>query len=119
VKLVVREAESAALRRFLRTHPRRISSALARTEVPRSVRHLGSAALRRARQVLRRLHLIRLDDSLLDAAGILDARIMRSLDAIHLSAALQVVSDLEAVITYDRRMADAARLLGLTVISPA
>ena len=62
---------------------------------------------------------VRLDDSLLDAAGILDARIMRSLDAIHLSAALQVVSDLEAVITYDRRMADAARLLGLTVISPA
>jgi predicted nucleic acid-binding protein len=118
VKLVVREAESSALRRFLRNHPRRVSCALARTEVPRAVRHLGPAALRRARQVLRRLHLIRLEDSLLDAAAILDSRIVRSLDAIHLSAALRVVSELRAIVTYDRRMAEAATLLGLTVLRP-
>ena len=68
--------------------------------------------------MLRRLHLIRLDDSLLDAAAILDSRIVRSLDAIHLSAALQVVSELRAIVTYDRRMAEAATLLGLTVLSP-
>lgn len=38
VKLVVRESESGALRRFLRRHPSRVSCALARTEVPRADR---------------------------------------------------------------------------------
>jgi predicted nucleic acid-binding protein len=118
VKLVVREAESSALRRFLRTHPERASCALARTEVQRAVRHLGGSALRRARQVLRRVHLIRLDDTLLDAAGMLDARVLRSLDAIHLAAAQLLSADLEALVTYDRRMAEGAELLGFEICAP-
>jgi predicted nucleic acid-binding protein len=40
VKLVVRERESTALRRFLRSYRDRISCSLAGTEVPRAVRHL-------------------------------------------------------------------------------
>lgn len=119
VKLVIREPESAALMRFLRRHPRRVSCALARTEVPHAVRHLGSGALRRARSVLTRIDLIRLDEALLDAAGALDARVLRSLDAIHLSAALQLSPELDAVVTYDERMLEAAELLGLAVESPA
>jgi predicted nucleic acid-binding protein len=119
VKLVVQEPESAALRRYLRAHPQRISCSLSRTEVSRAVRHLGPAALHRARQVLRRVDLIQLDDALLDAAATLDPRILRSLDAIHLAAAQLVSPDLEAVITYDRRMADAAALLGFAVVAPA
>jgi hypothetical protein len=119
VKLVVREAESSALRRFLRKFPQRLSCALVRTEVPRAVRHLGPAAARRANRVLRRVHLIRLDFSLLDSAAALDPRVLRSLDAIHLAAAERLGADLEGVVTYDRRMADAAALLGLTVFAPA
>ena len=119
VKLVVREPESGALRRFLRNHQRRVTCALARTEVPRAVRQFGPAALRRARQVLRRLDLISVEDSLLDAAAVLDPRIVQSLDAIHLSAALRVATELQAIVTYDARMADAAGLLGLTVVAPA
>lgn len=118
-KLVVREPESATLRRFLRAHPRRVSCGLARTEVPRAVRHLGPAPLRRARQLLRRVHLIRLDDVLLDAAAALDPRILRSLDAIHLAAAQLVSPELEGLVTYDQRMADAAALLGFAVVAPA
>ena len=118
VKLVVRETESAALRRFLRTQPERVSCALARTEVLRAVRHLGPAAVSRARRVLRRIDLIRLDDSLLDAAGVLDPRILRSLDAVHLAAAQLIAPELDAIVTYDRRLADGALLLGFTVESP-
>ncbi|MFI5394044.1 MAG: type II toxin-antitoxin system VapC family toxin [Candidatus Binatia bacterium] len=118
-KLVVQEPESAALRRYLRAHPQRISCSLSRTEVLRAVRHLGPAALHRARQVLRRVDLIQLDDALLDAAATLDPRILRSLDAIHLAAAQLVSPELEAVITYDRRMADTAALLGFAVVAPA
>ena len=119
VKLVVREPESVALRRFLRRHPQRVSCGLARTEVPRAVRHLGPAPVRRARQLLRRVHLIRLDDALLDAAAALDWRVLRSLDAIHLAAAQLVSPELEALVTYDRRMTQAAVLLGFTVVAPS
>jgi len=118
VKLVVREPESAGLRRFLRLHPQRVSCGLARTEVPRAVRHLGPAALRRARQLLRRIHLIRLDDTLLDAAAALDPRVLRSLDAIHLAAAQAISPELDALVTYDQRMAEAGALLGFAVAAP-
>ena len=119
VKLVVHERESSALRRFLRTQPERASCALARTEVLRAVRHLGPAAVNRARRILRRVDLIRLDDSLLDAAGMLDPRILRSLDAVHLAAAQLIAPELDAIVTYDRRVADGALLLGFHVEIPA
>lgn len=118
VKLVVRERESRALRQFLGRHPRRVSCGLARVEVPRAVLHLGAPPLQRARRLLRRIDLIRLDDSLLDAAGAMDTRVLRSLDAIHLAAAQLVSPALDALITYDRRMAEAAASLGFTVASP-
>ena len=118
VKLVVRESESTALRNFMRSHRDRISCSLARTEVPRAVRHIGPAALRRARVILDRIHLIRLDDSLLDAAATLDARVLRSLDAIHLAAAQRVSADVEVLVTYDARMAEAAAGLGFVVQAP-
>jgi len=119
VKTVIVERESAALRRFLRRHPLRVSCALARTEVGGAVRHLGPKATPRARQVVQRIDLVRLDDALLDAASALDAAVLRSLDAIHLAAALTVAAQLEAIVTYDARMAESAALLGLPVAVPA
>lgn len=119
VKLVVRESESPALRRFLRGEATRVSCALARTEVLRAVRAQGQAGIERARRLLRRVHLIRLDDAVLDAAGLLDPGIVRSLDAVHLAAAQQVAPELTALVTYDRRMASAAALLGFRVEAPA
>jgi predicted nucleic acid-binding protein len=118
VKLVVAEVESRALRRYLRRHPERIC-ALARTEVLRAARKTGGRSLQRARHVLRRVNLVRLDDALLDAAGLLEPRIVRSLDAIHLAAAQLVSNELHAFVTYDRRMAEGAALLGFTVEAPS
>ena len=62
VKLVITEAESPALRRYLADEPERASCALARVEVLRAVRGHGSAALTRARRLLQRLNLVQLDD---------------------------------------------------------
>lgn len=42
----------------------------------------------------------------------------RSLDAIHLASALQCGDALGHVVTYDARMAAAARALGLRIVSP-
>ena len=119
VKLVVREAESRALTAYLRREPERLSCGLARTEVLRAVRPLGPAAIERARRLLRSIDVVRLDDALLDAAGMLEPLTLRSLDAIHLAAAQLVAPPLRAVVTYDRRMADAAASLGFPVAAPA
>ena len=118
VKLVVREPESSGLQRHLRGRPRRVSCALARVEVVRAVRPQGPLAVERARRLLLKVGLLRLDDRLLDAAALIGEGTLRSLDAIHLAAALTLAEDLGEIVTYDVRMADAARRLGLAVAAP-
>jgi predicted nucleic acid-binding protein len=119
VKLVVEEAESAVVRAYLASRDaRRVSSALLRTESLRAVRHLGPDALATVRDGLRRVDLIGIDDRILDAAGALEPQVLRTLDAIHLATALAVGDDLEAIVTFDERMVDAARLLGLPTATP-
>jgi predicted nucleic acid-binding protein len=119
IKLVVEEAESAAVRTFLASRDaRRVSSALLRTEALRAVRHLGPDALATVREGLRRVDLIGIDDRILDGAGTLEPQVLRTLDAIHLATAMAVGDDLESIVTYDERMVDAARLLGLSTATP-
>ena len=121
VKLVQRESESDALRRFLRRHraDQFVTSALARVEVVRAVLIGGPAALAHARRQLSRLDHILVSTEVLDRAATLAPNVqLRSLDAIHLAAAQVVGADLRAVVTYDRRMADAAQDLGLAVETP-
>ena len=119
VKLVAEEEESAAVRTFLSAHSaRRVSSALLRTEALRAVRHLGPDALATVREGLRRVDLIGIDDRTLDAAGTLEPQVLRTLDAIHLATAMAVGDDLESIVTYDERMVEAARLIGLPTVSP-
>jgi predicted nucleic acid-binding protein len=120
VKVVVEETESTELRAFLAgTSARRVSSALLRTDALRAVRHLGPDALAAVREGLRRVDLVAIDDRILDAAGILEPRILRTLDAIHLATALAVGEDLAVVVTYDERMKAAAELVGLKAASPS
>jgi predicted nucleic acid-binding protein len=119
VKLAVREPESAALRRYLARRRPLVSSALARTEVMRALLPLGSEAVQRGRQVLARVDLLRINDRVLDAAGLLAPADLRSLDAIHLASADQFSSDLRAFVTYDERLATSARDRGFRVIRPA
>jgi predicted nucleic acid-binding protein len=57
---------------------------------------------------------VQIDEELLDAAAALD----RSLDAIHLAAAQLFGDELTAVVTYDRRMAEAAVLVDVVVAAP-
>lgn len=118
-KLVIEEAESAALFAFLEHWPRRTSSALLRTEAIRALRTLGSTAVDRARSALERVELVSVGDELLEAAGLLDPTTIRTLDAIHLATAMSVRDEIGVLVTYDRRMIDGAELLGLPISSPA
>jgi predicted nucleic acid-binding protein len=119
VKLVVRETESKALLKYLRRRKPLVSSALARTEVSRAILLLGGAAAKRCQEVLDRLELVRINDHILATAGVMLPAEMRSLDAIHLATAALFGTALRRLVTYDARMATAARALGLLVISPA
>ena len=118
MKLVVREPESAALRAFIRRRKARASSALARVEVVRAVRTQRRAAVDRAHEVIERTELVRIDDQILDAAALLPGENLRSLDAIHLAAALRLGSDLTMLVSYDERTLAAARALKIPVASP-
>lgn len=72
-----------------------------------------------ARRQLSRLDQISLDTDLLDRAATLTvAGLIRSLDAIHLSAAQVIGAELRAIVTYDERMAIVATSLGLVVQAP-
>jgi predicted nucleic acid-binding protein len=118
VKLAVREPESDSLRRYVQRRRPLISSALARTEVLRALLPLGIVAVRRGREVLSRVDLLRISDRVLATAGEMAPVELRSLDAIHLATAQQLGSELAAVVTYDQRMAVAARSLGWRVAQP-
>ncbi|MGC8633888.1 MAG: type II toxin-antitoxin system VapC family toxin [Candidatus Limnocylindrales bacterium] len=119
VKLAVEEPETAALRGFLADRDgRRMASAPLRTESLRAVRHLGAAAPATVREGLRRIDLVAIADRILEAAGTLEPRVLRTLDAIHLATALAVGDDLDAIVTHDDRMAEAASFLGLATATP-
>lgn len=120
VKLVIAEPESAPLRSYLGQHAGTpyAASALVRTELRRAVRTASESLLPAVEHLLSALALVRVDDALLDTAGTLGPQVVRSLDALHLAAALRV-APLTALVTYDIRMQDSARSLGLSVTAPA
>src|SRR5271170_5768648 len=118
VKLAVAEPESAALRRHLARRQPLVSSALARTEVARALMPSGPEAVARGELVLRRIHLVRLNDRVLSTAGRMTPAELRSLDAIHLASARHLGLPVRQIVTYDERMADAAKACGWAVSSP-
>jgi predicted nucleic acid-binding protein len=122
VKLATREAESDALRDHLAQYAARITSRLAHIEVTRALVRRGEASAELADDVgeaFEGISVIELDERVALQAGRLQSASLRSLDAIHLASALSVRDELEALVTYDVRLADAARGAGLTVIAPA
>ena len=118
VKLVVREPESWALRRYLRGRSV-VSSALARAEVARAVLPLGETASRRVREVFSRIDLVRIDEKVLTLAASMEPSSLRTLDAIHLATASLFGATLTGIVCYDRRMCRAAEARRWAVAAPA
>lgn len=119
VKLVVAESGSDELRDWIsQTDSTLVSSDLARTELLRVVRRVAPGLAVQARAVLDSLTLLRLATEVFEAAGRLDPTIIRSLDALHVAAALRLGDDLAGLVTYDDRLAEAARAQGVRVVAP-
>ena len=120
VKLVVAEAGSKALRNWVMkaTGPI-VSSDLLRTELLRATRRSAPDQVQQARTVLDSLVLLTISTTLFEQAGTIEPDLPRSLDALHVAAALDLGDDLDGIITYDDRLASAAVALGVRVIAPA
>ena len=118
VKLVVAEDETSALVEWL-GESALVSSLLAAVEVPRAVlgAGAGAAAVRRADDLLARLHLRGLDGEVVTATRALPPG-LRSLDAIHLATAQTLLPEVEEVVAYDRRLLEAATGAGVATASP-
>ena len=121
-KLVIEEAESEALAKYLDGRDV-VSSELVLTEIARAVRRLrirGSHTARliaRGREVCESVGLRPISFHTLTGAGAFDEPALRTLDAIHLATALELFP-LTAFVTYDKRQADVAKLAGMEVVAP-
>ncbi|MSW72196.1 MAG: PIN domain-containing protein [Actinobacteria bacterium] len=118
VKLLVAEAESDALVDELRREQSTlVACLLLETELRRVVAREPVLTQQAVTQLLRGVDLYELSPPLFAEAGLLPGAGLRSLDALHLAAAIRL--EVESVITYDVRMAEAATLLGLDVLAPS
>jgi uncharacterized protein len=117
VKLVVREQETSAARRYVR-NAILATSAVAVVEVTRAARIANPSAemMERVRALLGPIRLVAVtEDVIRDAARHASLR-LRALDAIHLASALLLAPD--EVFAYDVRLGEAAVAAGLVVASP-
>ncbi len=120
VKLVVAERESSALRAWLRRHEGRVVSCdLLRTELLRATRRGAPNQMERARAVLDALTLLTVPTEIFERAATVEPTGLRSLDALHLSVALELGDDLEGLVAYDERLRVAAHQLGIRVVAPS
>jgi uncharacterized protein len=120
VKLVWSERETLALQEFLAQKPEvlLVSSSLLTVEARRAVLREDAAQMPRADLLLTRIGQVGVTRAVVEAASRLPDPSVRSLDAIHVATALQLRPDLDAVVTYDHRLASAAEQQGLPVASP-
>jgi uncharacterized protein len=118
VKLVLPEAESAALDAALEAWPRKSSSALLEVEGPRAARRTNPLAYDAARALIGGMELVEIDADIRRAAAVLEDPGLRSLDAIHLATALSLGDRCGAFFAYDERLIAAARAHGLSVTVP-
>lgn len=118
LKLVVEEDASTALRHWMRTDPELVGCDLLRTEALRATRRISAEAVGLAREVLTAIGIGAITTDCFERAGELDQTLLRSLDAVHLAWALALGDDLDGIVTYDLRLADAARQYGIRVLAP-
>ena len=135
VKLVVTEKETPALLEYLEgRRAEMVSSELALAEVVRVVRRscfdgqrrlavkpeVRDERMRAAASLLDRIDLVVVNSAtFLHAAAYDGDPLLGSPDAIHLAAAQAIGKELAAFITYDNRLAQAAKDCGLPLARPA
>lgn len=117
LKLLVEESESAALARIIAAeHPDLVACSLLETELRRAVTKYPGLGQSDVVALLDGVSMFDVPPSLFREAGLLPGEHLRSLDALHLAAALRLGVDM--LVAYDHRLIASARVVGVPVISP-
>ena len=116
LKLVVDEVHSKVLRTAVASKTA-WSSSLLGVEAHRVSQRLGVPG-GVIDSFLSAVALVSLSETTMLTARTVGTPDLRTLDAIHLASALELGSDLEAMLTYDARLARACRSAGISVRAP-
>jgi uncharacterized protein len=118
VKLAVEEPQSEALLRMLAGRGPYATSVVGEIETARVCRRAGVPPAQ-VDAVRAGLVIVPLTDEVRRLAEAADPPMLRTLDAVHLASALVLQADLEALVTYDLRLAAAATAVGVPTLAPA
>jgi predicted nucleic acid-binding protein len=119
IKVVIEETESRDLEFWLLQQNERLtSSVIARVELTRACRRSTPASVTAARRLLADMPLVPTSPAVMEMAESVDPPLLRTLDALHLAAAIELHGELTAFVVYDKRLRDAAAFAGLPVVSP-
>jgi uncharacterized protein len=123
VKLATDEPESLALRAWLTGRFPLLTSRISTVEVARAIGRKGGTSAGRGRsavdEAFTSVAVAELDASIAERAAEVAPPTLRALDAMHLATALVAGEEVAVLVTYDLRLADAARAAGLEVVAPA
>jgi uncharacterized protein len=121
MKLIIVTPESPALADYLHVHTDTtwFTCALSRADVMRDATATGSPDVtEQAQHVLAGLDLVAVTDRLLDAAIALRPAARRTINALHIAAALSAGPRLQSMITYDPELAHDAADHHISAIHP-
>jgi uncharacterized protein len=118
-RVLLGEPDAPAILQALAEFDQRVASRIARVELCRLA--LRTSLLADAERLLGGVALVPLDERLLTAAETLEPDKVATLDALHLATVVHIAAavGLDAVMTFDRRLAHGVRHHGLTVLSPS
>lgn len=117
LKFFIDEPEAEALEHtILERSPELFSSFLLETELRRSAARKNAIPQGDITEFLESIELVTLTQAAFRLAGQLPGETLRSLDALHLTAAL--LGGATGILTYDRRLQESARDAGLPTLSP-
>lgn len=118
-RVLLDEPDKQAIQRALAKFGQRVASRLLRVELRRV--GLRCKVLDRANLMIANVALVPIDDGILDVTETLTPSTVGTLDAIHLATAVRLAEEgrLDALMTYDRQLADGAREHGIEVLSPS
>jgi predicted nucleic acid-binding protein len=117
-KLVIAETQTPALRAWIsRQDARLVTNSIGVVELRRLAARVSQQALGAATTLLGRIDRLVLTPAALALAGELPPPEVRTLDALHIASAAELL-ELQVLLTYDPRMAEAAMHFGLPVHSP-
>jgi predicted nucleic acid-binding protein len=120
-KLFIAEQETSDLRQWLanQPEPQLVCSALLGVELLRLLELVSPAAVATAEQFLANdVDIVEITPPVLADAAVVPPPRLRTLDAIHLATALDLRDAVDVMLTYDKLLVEASRVVGLTVAFP-